>query len=146
MQLNGVRATRWAQTYSSTPLAETAAHFRALTGAHFLAEWLQTARKYCPDGVRTLETGVGTGYGTIMLSHWGCQAEGIGSSRGILERARQVNLLVGGDATFRVGDLFDLDGAVSGQRYSVIHHQGVLEHFTLPQVRAALAQQFAGAG
>ena len=94
----------------------------------------------CPQVGRTLETGIGSGYGAIWLSERGIQAEGIDYSETIVERTKQINKLLQGTAQFRFGDIFDFYWADSSH-YDVIHHQGVLEHFTVPQIRAALSQQ-----
>lgn len=154
---------RWEQMYSEIPLEQAPAHFRGMTDAPFLQEYLATVRRLCLPGGRTLETGIGSGYGAIWLSLHGIQAEGIDYSPTIVERAQAVNTVLGGSAGFRRADLFELYDGLSGgpksearspdssliphpsslRAYSVIHHQGVLEHFHVPQIRAALAQQVA---
>lgn len=151
--MTGEAAVRWEQMYNDTPLREAPAHFRGLCSAPFLQHYLDTVLQICPPGSRTLETGVGTGYGAIWLSQRGVKAEGLDYAPRIVERARQTNNILGGSATFRCGDLFslyaDLQSCASSPScdvappYRVIHHQGVLEHFTVPQIQAALAQQVA---
>ena len=145
-ETSGSAADRWEHLYNQTPLGETPRHFAGMGGSPFLREYLTTVLRLAPRGTRTLETGIGSGYGAVWLSLRGVRAEGIDYSPKIVERARHVNHRLGGSAAFRVGDLFDLyESEHETAPYQVIHHQGVLEHFTLPQVRAALAQQVARA-
>ena len=139
-------AQRWAQIYDQTPLCHVPGHFAGIQNSPFLLHYLAAVLRLCPRDARTCETGVGSGYGAVWLSKRGCRAEGIDYSPAIVERARQVSNVLGGSAAFREGDLFCFydDFRRRGQpRYDVIHHQGVLEHFTVPQIRAALAQQVA---
>jgi 2-polyprenyl-3-methyl-5-hydroxy-6-metoxy-1,4-benzoquinol methylase len=135
---------RWEQLYGQVPLCDMPRHFAAIADSPYLREYLETVLRYCPSGARACEVGVGSGCGAIWLSLRGVQATGIDNAPGLVERARAVNDLLGGRASFRVGDLFDLYEAKEA-RYQVIHHQGVLEHFFVPQMRAALAQQVASA-
>ncbi|WP_165864233.1 glycosyltransferase [Capsulimonas corticalis] len=107
-----------------------------------MIQYLTEVLRRTPRCGRVLETGVGSGYGSVWLSLRGIQAEGMDYSPGIVERARQVNSVLGGQAQFALGDLFNLHDK-NLRRYDAIHHQGVLEHFTGPKIRAALAQQVA---
>lgn len=139
---------RWQLLYDQVPLRDVPRHYAGLPQSPFLMEYLRQVLLRCPEGGRTLETGVGSGYGAVWLSLRGVRAEGIDYAPPLVERARQVNDILGGAARFRTGDLFDLYRAEGGgtgtaRPYNVIHHQGVLEHFTAPLVRAALAQQVA---
>ena len=149
---------RWEHLYNQTALCDVPFHFANLHNSPFMLQYLRAILSRCPQGGRTLETGIGTGTGAIWLSLRGCRAEGLDYAPGVVERARQVNALLGGSARFRTGDIFDLyqqatghtpvqalaSGALSTSRpYAVIHHQGVLEHFTAPFLQAALAQQVA---
>ena len=135
-------ASHWDRMYRQIPLQEVPRHFAGIRQSPFLLLYLTQVLSLCPPGGRTCETGIGSGYGAIWLSLRGVQAEGIDYSPGIVERAHQVNNILGGNARFRVGDLFQFYRPDT-PRYSVVHHQGVLEHFTLPQIQAALAQQVA---
>ncbi|MCW3052838.1 MAG: hypothetical protein JWN14_2008, partial [Chthonomonadales bacterium] len=149
--MNTKSASRWAEMYNDTPLREVPGHFQGLCQAPFLQHYLDAVLRVCPPGSRTLETGVGTGYGAIWLSQRGVSAEGLDYAPHIVERAGQTNNILGGRAAFRCGDLFslyadtrsDAPDSPSAPPYRVIHHQGVLEHFTVPQIQAALAQQIA---
>ncbi|MDQ3814906.1 MAG: glycosyltransferase, partial [Armatimonadota bacterium] len=143
---------RWAHLYNQTPLCEVPRHFAGISHAPFLREYLATVLRLCPRGGRTCETGIGSGYGAIWLSLRGVQAEGIDYAPALVERARQINNILGGSAAFRVGDIFHFycengsrpsEPQSQARRYHVIHHQGVLEHFAVPWIRAALAQQVA---
>jgi glycosyltransferase involved in cell wall biosynthesis len=135
-------ADRWAKIYNEVPLAAVPGHYAGMSGSPFLIDYLLEVLRLCPRGGRTLETGVGSGYGAIWLSQRGINAEGMDYAPRIVERARSVNNILGGKARFYAGDLFELYEK-NAPRFHVIHHQGVLEHFTVPMVRAALAQQVA---
>ncbi|MCX6380318.1 MAG: glycosyltransferase [Armatimonadetes bacterium] len=133
---------KWEQFYSATPLEEVEARFHALPQSPFMLEYLETILRLCPQDGRTCEMGIGYGFNAIWLSQRGIRAEGVDKSPEIVERAGLVNSFLKGDARFLSGDLFHLYRS-QPPRYHVIHHQGVLEHFTAPQIRAALAQQVA---
>ncbi|HET6384004.1 MAG TPA: glycosyltransferase, partial [Armatimonadota bacterium] len=135
---------RWERMYSQTPLCQVPQHFPGVTGSPYMLEYLKTVLSLCPHGGRTCETGIGSGYGPVWLSLRGVQADGIDYSPRIVERATAVSNILGGSASFRVGDLFHFFNAFAPP-YDVIHHQGVLEHFTVPQIHAALSQQVASA-
>ncbi len=134
--------------YNQTPLCDVPRHFTNLSQSPFLQKYLATVLQLCPLEGRTLETGIGSGYGAIWLSLCGIKAAGIDYAPGIVERARQINNILSGRARFETGDLFSLYNPNTDAlraRYNVIHHQGVLEHFTVPQIHAALAQQVVSA-
>jgi hypothetical protein len=134
--------SHWEQIYQQVPLIGVPQHYAGMRQSPFTMQYLQAILERCPRGGRTLETGFGSGYGVVFLSLRGVSAEGIDNAPANIERARQVNTVIGGNRSFRYGDLFDLYRK-DAPRYDVIHHQGVMEHFTLPQIRAALAQQAA---
>ncbi len=137
-------ASYWEQIYTQTPLALAPVHFANMRHSPFTMQYLTKVLSLCPEGGRACEPGFGSGYAAIWLSLRGVMAEGIDCSPVLVERARQANNILGGQAQFRTGDLFHLYQE-DAPRYSVIHHQGVLERFTVPQIRAALAQQVASA-
>lgn len=149
--MNTTIPERWEQLYDQTPLCDVPRHFAGMRRSPFLQEYLAEVLRRCPRGGRTLETGVGSGYGAVWLSLRGVQAEGLDYAPRIVERACQVNNVLEGRAAFREGDLFRLyenlsrpHGGPDGPgRYDVVHHQGVLEHLSVPHIRAALAQQVA---
>jgi len=103
---------------------------------------LRTVLRHCPKCARTYEVGIGTGLAAIRVSLRGAAAEGIDISPVIVERARQANNLLGGMSEFGAGDLFQ-HYRDSAPRYQVIHYQGGLEHFTVHEIRAAVAQHVA---
>lgn len=114
------------------------------SGSPYMLHYLTTVLRLCPQGSRTCEIGIGTSHGAVWLSLRGVDAEGIDRNPASVERARQVNNALGGRASFRVGDLFRFYQR-GRPRYQVVHHQGVLEHFAVPWIRALLAQQVASA-
>jgi glycosyltransferase involved in cell wall biosynthesis/protein-L-isoaspartate O-methyltransferase len=137
---------QWQRIYEQTPLRDVPQQFAGIAHSQFMLRYLSRILELCPRGGRTLETGIGSGYGAIWLSLRGVLAHGIDYVPALVERARHINSLLGGSARFEDGDLFRLfaDWQRPGNEpYHVIHHQGVLEHFTVPQIRAALAQQLA---
>jgi glycosyltransferase involved in cell wall biosynthesis len=139
-------SSQWDQIYQQVPLCAVPSHFAGISQSPFLLEYLSKVLQLCRRGGRSYETGVGSGYGAVWLSLRGVHAQGIDLSPSIVERARQVNTLMGGHAQFHTGDLFELYSRAQREEWTgfdVIHHQGVLEHFSLPQMRAALAQQVA---
>lgn len=135
---------RWESIYLGTALSEVPRRFAGIAQSRFMQDYLSTVLRWCPPGERTCETGVGSGEGAIWLSLRGVQAEGFDLSPTLVERARTVNTMLGGNARFWVGDLFDFFRE-DGPRYAVVHHQGVLEHFSRPQIHAILTQQVASA-
>ena len=135
---------QWDRFYLNQPLHYVRSDYEGLSASPFIYQYLRSVLLLCPPGGRTLETGIGTGLGAVWLARRGVQAEGLDISARIIERARAANDVLGGSAQYRVGDMFNLwrPGAT---HYSVIHHQGVAEHLTVPCVRAVLAQQVASA-
>jgi glycosyltransferase involved in cell wall biosynthesis/tetratricopeptide (TPR) repeat protein len=133
--------SRWTEIYNQIPLHSVPRHYAGMSQSPFLMQYLAAVLRLCPNGGTTCETGIGSGYGAVWLSRRGINAVGIDYAPSIVERATQVNNILGGGASFKLGDLFDLYNDKT--RFDVIHHQGVLEHFTVPQIRAALAQQVA---
>ncbi len=136
------RASHWETLYGQTPILDAPRIFAGISQSAFMTDYLSAVLERTPRGERSLETGIGSGHGSIWLSLRGVLAEGIDNASGIVERAIQVNSLLGGAARFRGGNIFDLYSP-GAPRYATIHHQGLLEHFTLPEVRAILAQQVA---
>ena len=135
---------RWSRVYQRIPLSDVKRHYAGVSHSPYLLNYLTEVLKLCPPGGIALETGVGSGYGSVWLSLRGVSAEGIDIEPGVVERARLVNNAIGGSALYRTGDMFTLDPA-GAPRPDVIHHQGVLEHFDVPQIRAILARQTAAA-
>ena len=112
---------KWEQLYHSVPLIEVPWHFQGLRQSPYMLEYLTTVLRLCPEGGRTCETGIGSGYNAIWLSLRGIQAEGIDYAPAIVERAKQVNNILHGTAQFRVEDIFQFY-TPSAPHYNVIHH------------------------
>ena len=72
-------ASRWEQIYREVPLAAVSTHYSGM---------------------------IGSGYGALWFLLRGLRAEGIDYSPPIVERARQINSILGGNARFEAGDLF----------------------------------------
>jgi protein-L-isoaspartate O-methyltransferase len=121
-------AQRWEVIYNQIPLCNVPSHFAGMRNYPFLLQYLAAVLRLCPRGGRTLETGIGTGYGAIFLSQRGIKATVIDYSAGIVERCRLVNNILQGKAPFHFGDLFDLyENEAQSRRYDVIYNQGLLE-------------------
>jgi YD repeat-containing protein len=99
---------RWEEIYFRVSLAQVPGDFAGMSGSPFLFQYLSAVLRLAPAGSRTCETGIGSGYGAVWLSLRGVAAEGIDTSARLAERAQQVNNILGGQATFRTGDLFNL--------------------------------------
>jgi 2-polyprenyl-3-methyl-5-hydroxy-6-metoxy-1,4-benzoquinol methylase len=144
---------QWEDIYRQVPLSQVPQHLANIRNSPFTLEYLSTILRLYPSDGRTLETGMGSGTSAVWMSLRGVKAHSIDLSPQLVERSHQINSLLGGSAQFQTGDLFNLfeeqedrpSGELAAKPYDVIHHQGVLEHFNLPQIRAALAQQVASA-
>ena len=99
-------ATHWDQLYRNIPLCDIPFHFANIGNSSYLLQYLMHTLALAPPGSSALETGIGSGLEAVWLSLRGVQAEGLDNAPGIVERARQVNNILGGSAAFRLGDLF----------------------------------------
>ena len=119
--------------------------FAGIRSSPYMVRFLTTALRLCPRGSHSLEVGATSPLGAIWLSQRGVCAEGIDPDPLVIEQAKHATSVLSGSARFRVCDPFHLiDDPVIRQaagRYSLIHHQGLLEHFPFPWIRALLAQQ-----
>jgi hypothetical protein len=121
--------------YNQIPLCNVSIYFAGVRNSPFLLQYLTAVLRLCPRGGRTLETGIGACYGAIWLLQRDIRVSGIDYSAAIVERCRLVNNILEGKAEFRFGDLFDLyENEKHSPRRNVIHHQGVLEDFTMPMI------------
>src|ERR1700722_1797994 len=97
---------RWTQFYAPQSLREVVAHYGNIRRSPFMLQYLTAVLERCPEGGRTLETGIGNGLGTIWLALRGIKACGIDISPVLVERAKYLaNMLDAPDAVFEVGDL-----------------------------------------
>ncbi|HEV2473968.1 MAG TPA: hypothetical protein VGS41_14930 [Chthonomonadales bacterium] len=96
--------SRWEAIYNSVPLPEVPRRFQDIWRSAFMLQYLKTALELRPRGARTLEAGIESGVGAIWLSKRGCEAYGIDSSARLVERARIVNNMLGGIATYCPGN------------------------------------------
>jgi len=126
-------SSRWGDIYKEAP------PYDVLTSMPFLRIFLQKTLEYCRNGT-ALETGIGTGYGSIWLSKRGVICEGIDYSQEVVKQAILHNGQLSGLARFYFGDMFKLDQFIS-KEYDVIFHQGVLEHYSDEEIREILSQQ-----
>lgn len=128
---------RWSDFYRRRLLSYDV-HLEAYYLRQFMGRVLHLAR-----GGRALEVGVGTGYLSIHLSRQGVEAVGIDLDEDIVDQAILANAVLGGGARFGVGDAFELSRLLNGQRFNVIFHQGLLEHFSDEDIRRLLEEQIA---
>src|SRR5689334_6025603 len=111
-----------------------------------MVDYITTILRRCPIGSRCLELGLGGAKTSSLLAHRGVTAEGINPSPRVVEMVHHQNSLLGGSSIFKIGDpLCLLSPPVKPDdlphRYSVIHHQGFLQHWRIPVMHSALAQQ-----
>ena len=69
---------RWQEVYTKIPLREVPQHFANACRSVFLVDYFKQVLRCCKDGGRTLETGIGSGFGPIWLSVRGVRAEAVG--------------------------------------------------------------------
>jgi len=136
--MNRVKSDRnpqrqWADIYKNV------ASYNTFTRMPFLAIFLNKVLEYCQCGT-ALETGIGSGYGSIWLSKIDVAVDGIDYSQDIVEQANRTNEQLNGNAEFHFGDMFDLKHYIT-KNYDVIFHQGVLEHYEDDKIREILTQQ-----
>ena len=99
----------------------------------FLAEIVNRAKG------KVLEVGAGTGTMSIFLSWLGFQVVSIDKNVTVIERARQESTRFKGNVTFEVADTFKLP--YSENSFSVVFHQGLLEHFSDSDIHKILDEQ-----
>src|SRR5688500_17458909 len=115
-------APLWETIQNQLPLCEVPGHFHGIRSSRYMTDYLSTALRFCPDGGRSLELGCGSGYGAVWLSLRGIEAHGADELPELVERAKQINDLLGGTARFST---LTPDQATITEilRFSVIHHQ-----------------------
>ena len=86
---------RWGSIYTKRPFSQEPAHFANIANSVFMTEYLKAVLMRCPSGGSALETGIGYGHASIWLSQQSVIASGIDNVPDIVERARQVNNLLG---------------------------------------------------
>jgi SAM-dependent methyltransferase len=87
---------------------------------------------------RLLETGCGSGIMSVYFSKKGIDCTAIDRDSEVLKQASQSAAKLGGKVDFRAGDIFHLD--FPGNSFDAVFSQGVLEHFSDEQIRAAVAE------
>jgi len=80
--------------------------------------------EYTSRNEKILETGFGTGFISIWLSHFGYDVTAIDKDENIVKYGKRNNELLKGKVKILHGDLFEEAGC-----YDLIFHIGVLEHF-----------------
>ena len=124
----------WKQMYCHSPLREAPLRYSESSNSAYRQFYRQTLLEHCPRGGTALETGIGDAFDTAYLSLRGVKAFGIDNVGEIVERANQFASMIESGAQFSIGDLFDLyrEGA---PRWNLIHHMGVMEHFSARKMR-----------
>ena len=129
------------------PLSEIARHFASFQATPHLKDYLFAVLRLCPPGTRSFEVTIDQGFGAIWLSKRGIAAEGIDQAAATVQRARQINGILGGATRFVHGDASNYLSCQeqAGISYQVIHHHGVLSRMAVPWIRSALARQLLSA-
>lgn len=84
---------------------------------------------------RLLETGCGTAHHSIFLSYF-YDVTAIDSDPDVIRLAKRYNKLLHGGAMIRQANLFEI-----GEKFDIIFHWGVLEHFSEDRVVKAIKKQ-----
>jgi len=95
------------------------------------------------SGGNILEVGTGTGYMSIWLSK-ACPYSkiiAVDKNEQILKRAASINGTLNGKALFSRCDAFKLEHTFKDEKFDVVFHQGLLEHFNDDDIVQLLSQQ-----
>ncbi len=92
-----------------------------------------------PPNSWLLETGVGTGIMACYLSNLGYEVTAIDNDVGVLRRVKELTGRLASKLTLVQMDMFHL--GFRKRKFDAAYHQGVLEHFSVPQIQAALDAQ-----
>lgn len=88
---------------------------------------------------RILEVGAGTGTLSTFLSNLGLGVTTLDNSPEVLRQAKTVAERFGGKNILIEGDAFKLPFADNS--FDLIFHQGLLEHFSIPEIHQLLTEQ-----
>jgi SAM-dependent methyltransferase len=86
---------------------------------------------------KILETGCGSGYGSIYLSKLGYKVTGLDLDKKVVEFAKNNNKILQGEAKFLTGDLKNIEIETD-----IIFSNGVLEHFKKPELEKIFKHHF----
>lgn len=90
---------------------------------------------------KILEVGIGTGSMSIFLSHLGYNVIGIDNDKTVLNRARNLNKLLNGNAKFMYCDAFKINKFFKENEFDIVFSQGFFEHFSDFQIIDLLNKQ-----
>ena len=102
--------------------------------------WLDAALPLA--GARILEIGCGTGESTLALTEQGAQVTGIDVDEGALAVGRERLRMHGLSGEFHVANAADLASLLRGRSFDIVVFFASLEHMTLSERLAALAQSW----
>ncbi len=108
--------------------------------AHYLREMTKTILQYWRGGP-ILEVGTGTGYMAIYLSKLGIPVSAVDNDMEILENSRWANQILEGSAEFILCDAFELETRFKDEKFDLVFHQGLFEHFSDDEIRTMIDQQ-----
>ena len=98
-------------------------------------------KKYLGEGTRILDLGCGLGTGSIPLSTFGYKITGIDNDMKVVEAARKNAEKFGKDVQIIHGDIFDIDKRFEPDSFDACISGGLLEHFSLDQIRELIDKQ-----
>lgn len=127
------KSTTWSEFYD---IDVNVRRIHALIGT----QWplIQRILKLPPKS-RLLEIGVGSGIMACYLSNLGYDITAIDTDEKVLLRVGDLAQRLCSKLTLVEMDMFDL--GFRNHKFDAIYHQGVLEHFSAPQIQAAIAAQ-----
>lgn len=97
-----------------------------------------------PANSKLLEIGVGSGIMACYLSNLGYDITAIDNDEKVLLRASDLAQRLCSKLTLVEMDMFEL--GFRNREFDATYHQGVLEHFSAPQIQAAVAAQLKVSG
>jgi len=115
----------------------TLPRFIRLVNSHWV--YLSEITKLLSTNDKILGVGCGTAVDEIYLSHLGYQVKAIDKSGKVLKLAKLNNEFFQGRVKFHLEDMFNL--TFKDKEFKVCFSQGVLEHFSAPQIKKAISEQ-----
>lgn len=103
--------------------------------------FLKVVRRYAPKGGKILEAGCGLARTAIVMAKNGYRVTVLDRDEKMLELARQNARMVSAHLRFLKMDFFRLPKTARKSKYDAITHGGVLEHYSIAEIRRALKIQ-----
>lgn len=104
----------------------------------FQKPYIEVIKKY-GSGKRGLEAGCAEGMTSIYLSHLGYEILGIDNNSKLIEKAKEANVYLRGNARFAVHDIFSID--TLDDKFDFTFSHGVMEHFSEEDIKILVDKQ-----